>query len=88
MPSNRSKNPPWPGNKVPESLMPALRLSQDSNRSPMKERMQTNKEKMAITHHDLILPIPRALNQSQYAKIKPPKTPSHVFPGLMVGANL
>ena len=34
MPSKRSNTPPWPGNILPESLMPKLRLNNDSTKSP------------------------------------------------------
>ena len=55
MPSKRSKNPPWPGNKVPEFLICARRLSHDSNKSPARESAQTIKEKNMINHHDFVM---------------------------------
>ena len=41
MPSKRSNTPPWPGNILPESLMPKLRLNNDSTKSPNEPKITT-----------------------------------------------
>ena len=46
--SNRSNSPPWPGKMVPESLTPALRLSQDSKRSPMVAKIEIERDSVNV----------------------------------------
>ena len=65
MPSNRSKKPPWPGKKPPESFKRAWRLSHDSNKSPIRARVQIIKVKGAMNIHERLYP------RSNTSKVKP-----------------
>src|ERR1035441_3859962 len=96
----RSSTPPWPGNKLPESLTPAERLSADSARSPTcaaaftttaitSQYHQTSSKESLVKFHWA------SSIESQYS---PPVTrtlprtepiaPAQVLLGLMAGANL
>src|SRR6266700_3146684 len=51
MASIRSKMPPWPGSRLPESLTPAPRFRADSARSPSCAATFTRNPKIAASHH-------------------------------------
>ena len=87
MPSIRSKIPPWPGKRLPLSLRFICRFIIDSNKSPTTPNIVTSHKpgKMAsVCIPKLIYKIaPKSVTP-----IKAPATPSHVLPGLMLGASL
>ena len=50
--SKRSITPPWPGNTLPKSLMPYLRLSRDRDKSPIWDTMETSTPITAMSTRD------------------------------------
>src|SRR5690606_14554543 len=89
-PSSRSRTPPWPGMRAPESLTPACRLSRLSNRSPTTESNPASSDTSATAgnctvvapaNSDSTTPVITASNM-------PPMRPSTVLLGLILGASL
>ena len=87
--SQRSSKPPWPGNNVPESLNPTLRLMRLSAKSP------------STPHRPLTTPNTRAMGMDRFTPgmsvnnhqnradpAKPAKKPSQLFFGETRGASL
>ena len=83
--SIRSSTPPCPGRSVPESFAPAARLMADSSRS---DASPTGPMKAASVRVGPVrMPAEAAMSRAATAAAaNPASVPSHVFPGLMLGA--
>ena len=99
--SMRSSTPPWPGSRTPLSLTPAARLNKDSSKSPTTPKV-VRKITETVKNMGLTLPkrlnklppgvIPATSSARQVKAMHKtptmaPATPSHVLPGLMLGAS-
>ena len=88
--SKRSKTPPCPGIKLPESFTPALLLSIDSERSPIVAVITIISAKNIHSRNDNCNCLNN--NDKRYAAIKaksnPPANPSQVFLGEILSNNL
>src|SRR5450759_5818765 len=87
--SKRSRNPPCPGRKRPESLTPASRLSRDSARSPHTAATDTAAP-MSTYHHSPAAGRIRKYAPTHTAMVPsvPAANPSHDFLGEICGAIL
>lgn len=89
----RSSIPPWPGIRLPESLMCRFLFIIDSIRSPNVAK--TEQEAPRPSHHHTLPGNPNHRGQTSpkstdaaHVSKKPPKNPSQVFWGLMRSNNL
>ncbi len=87
----RARAPPMPGNNLPESFTPVLRLMIDSARSPITAAKPSSSPKMvawvqfnAERCPGINLKSARLANNENPIA---PKNPSHVFFGLMCGIS-
>src|SRR5450830_2008717 len=88
--SMRSSTPPWPGNRLLLSLIPAWRLNMLSVRSPTTEINTTMVVPSKARHSSFTDQSRTTPTTSVMTKVKarPPYTPSQLLPGLTAGANL
>ena len=90
--SNLSSMPPWPGRRLPLSLTPRVRLSNDSTKSPKVPNTTTTKPNPIQTGTESV---PNSLLYNQpttpatmSTKMHPPIEPSQLFPGETRGNSL
>jgi len=88
--SKRSSTPPWPGNTLPVSFRPTVRLCKLMNRSPAAETSTVTM--VSITRAGTAGGVTNVKwdisKATGTANTTPPIRPSSVFPGLIDGASL
>ena len=82
--SRLSRIPPWPGIKVPESLIPEPLFNTDSNKSPTCAMIDIIKPRESNSLKDKFNQFFKA-NVAAMPNIIPPIDPSMVFLGLILG---
>ena len=87
-----SRTPPWPGSRTPASFTPTHRLNRDSIRSPIWAPVAAKSPSAMPSPHPISGPLTlcnRARIQTTpiVASTSPPRAPSMVFFGLILGIN-
>ena len=85
IPSNLSRNPPWPGNKLPVSLILAILFKYETNKSPSwltKETNNTNVTKLIPTSRLILKKILNNIIENK-ENTKEPIVPEIVLFGLI-----
>src|SRR5690606_16481217 len=84
--SRRSIRPPWPGSRLPMSLMPTSRLMSDSHRSPRVAKVTPATPSARPAHHGPSSATMTTATPAATLAIIEPAKPSQDFFGEMLGA--